>query len=545
MNLWQRVTKRTFRCTSIFLGAWAFGMLGPVETSMAGPPAAAAQNDAVVTTELGPIAGTVTSTHRTFFDIPYAAPPVGDRRWRSPQPAAAWTTLRDATVPGARCPQLASPLSGPESLDEDCLHLNVTTPKVPPWSRPLPVMVWLHGGAWVGGAGRDYDAHRLAVRGNVIVVTVNYRLGIFGFFGHPELPDSGAFGLEDQQAALRWVQRNIAAFGGDPRRVTLFGQSAGALSACAQLTSPSAAGLFHRAGLESGSCMMSWAKNGVDPGRPAGTPWKPMPEVHALGASIATQLGCTGRTGADTVACLRGRPVAEVLAAGRSGRWSPAFGNRVLPVAPSRAVEEGRFHRMPILSGTNRDENTLFTAVFYDLARQPISRSRYDELLRDSFGDDADRVRARYPLHAYSSPSLAWSAVTTDRGWVCPAWAGDKILAKRVPVYRYEFRDRDAPSTFGFPAPFPLGAFHTAELPYLFDWNKSAPFTPAQRELSNAMIDYWSRFAATGHVNGWGLPRWFPLGQLGQVQFLAPGPGGIHPDDFPSEHHCDFWSSLD
>jgi len=237
------------------------------------PKTQTADTGAIVRTDFGPVRGTVTSEYRTFQGIPYAAPPVGELRWRPPQPPERWSTPRDATTPGSRCPQLASAELGfPGSVDEDCLYLNVITPRSARPGQLRPVMVWVHGGAFLWGAGSDYDARRLAVGGDVVVVTVNYRLGLLGFLGHPSLEGSGNFGLQDQQAALRWVRRNAAAFGGDPGNITVFGESAGALSVCAQLASPASGGLFHRAVMQSGPCMMDWPDNALIPGVPAGSP---------------------------------------------------------------------------------------------------------------------------------------------------------------------------------------------------------------------------------------------------------------------------------
>jgi para-nitrobenzyl esterase len=486
----------------------------------------------------------VTDEYRTFQAIPYAAPPVGELRWQAPQPPQPWSAPRDATKPGNRCAQSAFPqFDSPDSVAEDCLYLNVTTPRLARHDRPKPVMVWLHGGGFVGGAGSDYDARRLTVGGDVMVVTVNYRLGMLGFFGHPGLDDSGSFGLQDQQAALRWVRRNAAAFGGDPSNVTLFGESAGGWSTCAQLTSPSAAGLFHRVIVQSGSCTADWPRNGLVRGAPAGSPWTPRSQAEASGLSVAAGLGCADP--ATAAACLRRVAVPELLSVEQTARLGPAFDTRVLPESPARALSQGQFHRVPVISGATRDESRLFVALW----GQPITPQGYRELLDEAFGNQAEQVVARYPLNAYDTPGLAWAAVLTDRVWVCPTLTDDRLFAKRVPTYGYEFADRQAPAPFPVSAGFPLGAYHSSELAYLFSLvDVNVSLTPDQQRLSDQMIRYWARFAATGNPNGSGLAHWPRFDDtkpaVPNIQSLAPGADGIRPVDVAAEHHCNFWSTL-
>lgn len=232
----------------------------------AAPAATAERPPDTVVTQSGPVRGTVGDV-RTFAGIPYAAPPVGDLRWAAPEPAARWRAPRDATKPGSACPQTASSVADVSSDDEDCLTLNVTTPASA--GRERPVMVWLHGGSGTNGAGSVFDPHRLVAANDVVVVTVNYRLGIFGNFGLPGLEGSGSFGLQDQQAALRWVRANAAAFGGDPANVTLFGESYGALSTTAQLVSPGGQGLFDKAILQSDLSLHDYPAGTISPGSPA------------------------------------------------------------------------------------------------------------------------------------------------------------------------------------------------------------------------------------------------------------------------------------
>jgi para-nitrobenzyl esterase len=498
----------------------------------------------VVQTDAGPVRGTVTDDHQLFQGIPYAASTAGELRWRPPQPVRPWTQVRDATRPGPMCPQQRSSYAEVASLAEDCLCLNVVVPRTAGPQRP--VMVWIHGDGAIG-AGSFFDARRLATVGDVMVVTINYRLGIFGAFGYPGLEGSGAFGLQDQQAALGWVARNAASFGGDPGNVTVFGESYGGLSTSAHLVAPGSAGLFHRAIVQSGFALMDLPAGGIFPGLPAVAwyGWRASAEVEALGAAVAAPLGCADA--ATALACLRGVPVPELFAYAQP--FQPfGFGNRVLPEVPAQALRDGWFHRVPVISGGTRDEHRLFVGLFRALAGQPVTAEQYPELLADAFGEHADQVQASYPLSAYRSPNLAWATVLTDRMWARSTFTQHRLLAQQVPVYAYEFADRQAPMYLPFPDDFPPGAFHAAEVPYLFpDQPFQAASTPEQRRLSDQMMRYWASFARTGDPNGPDLPPWPPFDDarpVPHVQSLAPGPDGIRPVDYAAEHQLDFWSRL-
>jgi para-nitrobenzyl esterase len=501
---------------------------------------------AIVETDAGPVRGIVTDGYRLFQGIPYAASTAGERRWRPPRPAPAWTQPKDATRPGSMCPQQPSSYAEVASLEEDCLCLNVTTPRAAGPQRPRPVMVWVHGDGAIG-AGSFFDARRLATVGDVVVVTINYRLGIFGAFGYPGLEGSGAFGLQDQQAALRWVARNAAAFGGDPGNVTVFGESYGGLSTSAHLVAPGSAGLFHRAIIQSGFALMDLPAGGIFPGLPAVAwyGWRASAEVEALGAAVAPPLGCADP--ATALACLRGVPVQELFA--HAQPFQPyGFGNRVLPEVPAQALRDGRFHRVPVISGSTRDEHRLFVGLFRVLAGQPVTPEQYPTLLGDAFGGHADQVQARYPLSAYPTPNLAWATVLTDRMWARSTFRQHRLLAEHVPTYAYEFADRQAPMYLPFPEDFPPGAFHAAEVPYLFpDQPFQQASSPDQRHLSDQMVRYWANFAGTGDPNGAELPPWHPFDpaqRVPHVQSVAPGTDGIKPVDYAAEHQLDFWSSL-
>ncbi len=490
----------------------------------------AAAGDPVVRTGDGAVRGQVVGGSAVDQGIPYAAPPVGELRWRDPRPPARWSGVRDATKPGPACAQVPGELPD-GSTNEDCLYLNVTAPA---GARHRPVVVWIHGGGFFMGAGANYDARRLAERGDVVVVTVNYRLGVFGYFGMPGLDGSGTFGLADQRAALRWVRQNAGAFGGDPRNVTIAGQSAGAMSTCAQLTSPPAAGLFDKAIMQSGSCATGYLDNFEYRGEVAATIFQPLSSVAERGTEIAAGLGCTD------MACLRALPVPDLMPV-QQAFIQPAYGTPALPRYPGDAVRDGRFHRVPVLSGTTRDEARPWIAA-YDQGK-PMSDATFDEVVADTFGADANAVRAEYPVGEHGSAALTWAAIVTDRMWACPQYTTARGLAARTSVHQYEFADPNPPALSPAPPTMPLGAQHASELCSFFDLGGYHPdFTPAQQRLSDRMIGYWTAFAATGDPDraagpdGPRFPRHRPY-----VQSLAPD--DITPVDLAAEHHCGFWAT--
>ncbi|KPI12901.1 Acetylcholinesterase [Actinobacteria bacterium OV450] len=510
----------------------------------AGPASAAADAPAadrpVVETDRGPVRGTTHGTYRTFEGIPYAAPPTGPLRWRLPQPAARWTAVRDAGAPGARCVQLPPIGPGGPGGSEDCLYLNVTTPAGSGTGRP--VMVWFHGGGFVNGAGDLYRPERLAVRGDAVVVTVNYRLGIFGLFGHPALGGAPDFALADQQAALRWVRSNAARFGGDPSAVTLFGESAGGLSVCAHLTSPASGGLFRRAILQSGSCSTTMPPRSLLPTMARYEPFVSERRTVADGVATAAGLGCDRPEPGAVLDCLRGKDAATLATPELMQRFSlVSYGNALLLEEPRRALQGGRFHRVPVIEGVNRDEMRIFLGQ--GLAAFPVpDEAAYRARVKRSFGAAAvPAVTSRYPVAAYPTPALAWAAVLSDTSFICPALRDGRALARYVPVHAYRFSDRDAPNFTGLPevAGFPYGASHGFELPYLFTMD--AALTAPQRALSERMTGHWTAFARTG-----GLPAGWPaFGSAGSVLSFAPGADGTHVVDGPTEHHCAFWDAQD
>ncbi|HEV7734771.1 MAG TPA: carboxylesterase family protein [Candidatus Binatia bacterium] len=510
--------------------ALAFGL-----TALAPAQAMTSLPSPTVQTADGPVTGAVTDTISSFLGLPYAAPPVGELRWRPPQARSPWSTPLDATTFGTTCPQGTS-------TNEDCLSLNVYVPTKALHARGrrrYPVMVWMHGGAYFLGAGSQFDPTEMVTTGHVIVVTINYRIGALGFMAHPALSaetsygGSGNYGIMDQQLALQWVQRNIAAFGGNPKRVTIFGESAGGNSMFAHLVSPTAKGLFQRVISQSGTSEQRL---------PA------LAEAEATGQTFATAVGCPDQT----AECLRAVPVATLVAQqGLIGSpaligiaATPNIDGGVLPKSIDAALTSGEFHRVPVVNGTNRDEMRLYIALYVTQAIGPITPELLPGLTSVFVGSNTPAVLAEYPARDYPSPDLNYTALLTDYIFACPAFEADQAMAKFAKIYAYEFADENAP-TLGFPpVSFPYGASHGFELPYLFDYAGYAPrFTAEQQKLSEWMIRAWTNFAKHGKPGG----GWTPLKRAGDGFFASlvpPQPVRKATSDFDADHKCQFWRSL-
>ena len=486
----------------------------------------------VIGTSDGAVRGLASGAVDEFLGIPYAAPPVGALRWRPPQPAARWSGVRDAMQFGPHCPQLASPF-GQASTSENCLFLNVFTPSWQRTRRHNPVMVWIHGGALVTGESDDYLPTKL-VQDGVTVVTINYRLGALGFLAHPALADakgqSGDYGLMDQQAALRWVQHNISRFGGDPRNVTVFGESAGGLSTLSQVASPQASGLFEKAIVESGSYNLTQAS---------------LSSAESAGEAFAANAGCASQT----AACLRSLPVLAILANEDSAGYTPNINSDVLPESLGTAFATGNFNRVPIINGTNRDEWRLFVALS-ELEGNPVTAANYQSMISSTLGVPsaaAAVIAAEYPLNAFPSPSVALGAVGTDAIFACPALTIDQSVSHFVPTFAYEFNDENAPEEFLPPVSFPYGAAHASEIQYLMDLPAAAfpgTLSAAQRQLATTMKTYWTNFAKRGFPSSFGSSFWQPFHDASQrMQSLIP-PAPQTETDFATTHNCAFWAAL-
>lgn len=495
-----------------------------------------ANDPTVVSTDKGTVKGVQTATVRQFLGIPYAAPPTGSLRWKATQPATAWSSPRDASIFAPHCAQSASPF-GIASSSEDCLYLNVYTPTT---AGPFPVMFWIHGGALLTGEGDDYDPRALVAQG-VVVVTINYRLGPLGFLSHPALTAegggaSGNYGLMDQQAAMQWVKTNISAFGGDPANVTIFGESAGGLSTHSQIVSPLAAGLFHKAIVESGSYSLTPPTLAVAEG------W---------GMNFANGAGCPDQS----ATCLRGLTVATVIANATAlqaaGSTLPTVDGKVLTKTFADAFTSGSFNKVPIMEGTNQHEYSLLSADTIDIALgHAIGAGDYPTQVNALFGAALGAaVQASYPLTATQTPAQTLDNVLTDAVFTCNARKAAKLIsAQGVTVYAYEFADANAPMVFVLPPrPEGYGAYHAAEIQYIFPGNQTiyfgAPFTASQTDLSAKMVGFWTTFAKTSNPNAAASTAVWPAYSAANDTYLSLTPGAIATTtQIAAAHKCSFWT---
>jgi len=443
---------------------------------------------AEVTVDSGALAGTTgaSSEIRVFKGIPFAAPPVGANRWRAPQPVAKWSQVRPATEYAPRCTQGGGRQNAnPPPTSEDCLYLNVWTAAESAADR-RPVMVWIFGGGFTGGAGSEprYAGDGLARKG-AVVVTLNYRLGSLGFFAHPELSAesqhkaSGNYGMLDAVAALQWVQRNIAAFGGDPGNVTVFGESAGANLTGALVASPQAKGLFHRAIAQSGSYMgLAMARTGT------------LARAESAGAKALTDAGIA------SIADARAKPAEEIFAAIRgSGLVVDGY---LIPEDLSLTFTKGRQNTVDLLVGSNKDEGTFFQ-------RQGLTAEQFKGQARQRFGVLANDFLATFPASDDAQASSSYLASFSDEA----AWAMRKFAEVQAKqgnsAYVYYFT-RVPPSLPDRPS---RGATHVAEIPYMFNnLAPPVPWTDVDRRLADIMSTYWVNFARSGDPNGSGVPTW-------------------------------------
>lgn len=481
----------------------------------------------------GEVQGHTIGNAREFLGIPFVAPPIGALRWRPPAPAIPWQNVLQASAFAPACPQLAS-LQSSASENEDCLYLNVWAPNPAP-AKPRPVMVWFHGGANVTGSASDvvpfpgipghiYDGHVLVEEHDVVVVTIQYRLGVLGFFGHAALagedssyPFAGNQGLLDQRAALQWVRANIAAFGGNPKKVTIFGESAGSADVCYQIASPGSRKLFHRAISESGGCT---------------TRQRTAAEGAATAAAIAAAVGCAGM--ADELACLRQVSPSALLANQGDLPFGPLVDGGFLPDQTRTLFDSGKYARVPYVLGTNADEGT----ILFITTPTVTTEAEYLAALQARYGSRAAQVAALYPASNFPTPQDALERVGGDSGLVCGTYdTARRAAAGDARTYLYNFA-RELP----IPVLQALGlrAFHGVEMAYVF--GIITPPTPDDARLGTTVRAYWTNFARTGNPNHRGALKW--------PRFKDATDRRLNLDVQPSvlthfrRSECEFWWSV-
>ena len=480
------------------------------------------KNGPVVNAPAGLIEGQMEGPLRVFKGIPYALPPTGSARWRPPSSVPRWTGIKKATDFGPVCFQPSSPPASiyawdPAPMKEDCLTLNIW---VPTEARNAPVFFWIHGGALVSGSGREalYDGKRLAERG-ILVVSINYRLGVFGWLAHPELSResalgiSGNYGLLDQIEALKWVRRNISAFGGDPSNVTIAGESAGGLSVMYLLTAPGARGLFSKAIAESAYMIST-----------------PELKQHSFGSASAEESGVklAAALHAPNIEAMRAADAGALTVAAPTAGYAPwgTIDGHVLPRQLVDVFERGEQAPVPILAGFNSGEIRSLRVL---APQPPANADAYESTIRDRYGDLADEF-----LRLYPSANMQESVLATTRDALY-GWTAQRLVRKQTalgqPSFLYFF-------DHGYPAADAAGlhGFHASELPFVFGtfdgtpphWPK-IPAAPVETRLSTAMIGYWSSFARTGRPEAANEPDWPPFGPTGSYMAFKEAPQ-------PSDH---------
>ncbi|MGB6742650.1 MAG: carboxylesterase family protein [Terracidiphilus sp.] len=457
---------------------------------------------------------------RAFLGLPYAAPPVGDLRWKAPEPALKWKGTRDATHYGARCMQArvySDMVFQDSGASEDCLFLNVFTSAAAKKNGKLPVMFWIHGGGYSGGSGSEprHNGDFLPTKG-VVLVTINYRLGVFGFLATADLAkeaggSAGNYGLMDMVAALQWVHDNIAKFGGDPGNVTIFGESAGSFAVSTLMAAAPARGLFEKAIGESGGAMSLGA-----------------PDMRSLAEREEREQAWVGSLGVSTLAELRALPAETVLAAAskpEKPEFPTVIDGKLLtePVADTYAA--GRQAHVPLLAGWNRDENSGMA--------NGMTAEKWKTTAAELFGDHADEFLTFFPGDTDAQAVRSAIDYGSDKFIAFGTWKWVDAQTKTgdAPVYRYHLELAAPPSEF-HPGSY---AFHSDDIEYVFgtlDTRPGAVWRPEDRKLSDEMMDYWTNFAKTGDPNGTGLPEWPRFDKDGTVLHLdseiTAGPDTTH-----------------
>ncbi len=508
------------------------------------PPSVVASAPLGVLVTGGEVSGRAVDGVVEYLGIPFAAPTGGEARFGPPRPVPPWPGVRPARDHGPQCVQNGYLPGLPPigQTSEDCLTIDVYAPDRAR-DRPLPVMVFFYGGGYINGSNSEYDGPtRMVADGDVIVAVPNYRLGPFGFMSLPELTAesggaTGTVGIQDQQAALRWVRDNAPAFGGDPGNVTIFGESAGGVSVCTHFAAPGSEALFAKAIIQSGACAQAPLAP-VDPG-----------EAFARSQRYAERVGCGDA--ATRLACLRALPVAALLDApnveadGQTPVWVPSIDGVVITRTLDAALA-GDAGKTPLIVGTTSAEGALSVAET-DYARGHVpDAASYERYVRESFGADAERVLARYPLDRYPSPAAAQIAVITDSRFACPALFTSRTAREAGhPLWQYEVDQ----APLGAANPVLPGAFHSSELFYLFTrfMGVPIPWTGASAAFAARMQHWWTTFAHTGDPNAPGSPEWPAWPESAGRSSDGPAlimraTGSVVTEDFAAAHDCAFWA---
>jgi para-nitrobenzyl esterase len=490
-----------------------------------GAGGAAAQSGTLIQLANGSLQGKTVDSTREFLGIPYAKAPVGELRFAPPQPVDKWSGVRDATAFGPSCPQPGGTLATMGTQDEDCLSVNVYVPTAATATKALPVMVFIHGGAFVTGGSSQYEGESLSSAGPVVLVTLNYRLGALGFYSLPALDatrsdaPSGSDGIRDQQLALHWVQDNIAAFGGDPKNVTVFGESAGSMSVCLHLLVPGSSSLRQRVIMESGSCVGG------------GLAALSKDNANTTGQALADDL-CSGES--DQLACLRSQTTDALINWGADrGLFGPGWGpvvdgqGGVLPDTPENLLAS-QSKLAPFIIGTNKNEWGLFQVI--GLSTMVTSVDELKTTIAAQFGAGASKVEAQYNAESDDEANQAYINLVTDMTFRCPTRtlvrnAADKASA----VYVYSFEQGTA--------------YHAQELDYVFGNATLSAFGggPPSAALTSDVQSYWTQFATTGIPSAPAAAAW-PKYDPSDEAYLTLVDPATASTSFAK--NCDFWDDY-
>jgi para-nitrobenzyl esterase len=501
-----------------------------------------------VSMKQGKVLGNEKQGYAEFLGIPYGSPPIGSLRFKPPTKPIPWKGVRDATIFASASLQPSTEYKHAHG-SEDCLYLNVYKPTNPESSAPLPVMLWLHGGGFVNGSGNAFFSGLVAQTARAIIVTINYRLGPLGWLALPSLAaeaedgNAGNYGLLDSIEALQWVQNNIEAFGGDPERVTVFGQSAGGEQVLALLASPPAKGMFQRA---------------ISMSAPAGLTLPDLTGATSRYASILKNLNIG--SGEDQLRRLRSVPAQELINVAdiswdilKNGLlYVPTVGGGVLPAQWIDLYRQGNFHRVPVMIGHTKQEMRLLAAIHENNLGRRLPREEAESCARGFIPENIiDKVLAEYNLKGSDDPSTVISDMLTAALFPAGLEKCRIALAKETTVYSYQTFDPDAQESHVHAKFSPIHAGHDSDLPALFQWddfeNEPTRLNAEQRKYAIQLGRYFGQFAATGDPNGPDLPKWRSMNE-GYVQYLETdrtgGTRSVRNSDYLKEHRYDFWSPI-